>query len=104
MRFFLERRAAVVPVSNRLWRHLAEGAAKTTDSHPPALWSEPPRLPPLDAERAGAIRRAVELRALGRERDVRRDFATRLARRARPDRPWLRSLVTALLASARRRR
>ncbi len=103
-RFFAEGRAAVVPISTRLWHHLAESSTKTMDSYPPRRWHEPPRLPPLDEERARAIRLAADLLAFGRSRDVRRAFAGLLGRRARPDRPWLGSLIVSILRSTQRRK
>lgn len=102
-RFFAEGRASVVPVSTRLWWHLADGAPKTTDSYTPERWGEPPVLPPLDEHRAEAIRLATELRLFGAQRDVRRAFAGMLGRRAK-ERPWLGSLIVSLLRSTQRRK
>lgn len=102
-RFFAEGRAAVVPISARLWTWLAERSPSTMDRHPPERWGEPPRLPALDERRAQAIRLARDLFMLGLSRDVRRAFAAKLARRASRERPWLGALVTALLRSTRGR-
>lgn len=102
-RFFAEGRASVVPISTRLWCHLAGDTPKTTDSYTPERWAEPPRLSPLDEDRAEAIRLATELRLFGGQRDVRRAFAGMLGRRAH-DRPWLGSLIASLLRSTQRKK
>lgn len=67
-------------------------------------WSAPPRLPPLDDQRAEAVRLAGELRAVGAAIDTRRAFASALARRAARDRPWVGPLVAALLRSMQYRK
>jgi hypothetical protein len=103
-RLFDEGRASVVPIPSRLWGLLGDQAPKTMDSHTRARWPRPCRLPPLDEERAEAIRLARDLRRVGQSREARRDFASRLARRAKGERAWLGSLVAGLLRSTRRRR
>ncbi len=103
-RFFREGRAAVVPISSRLWSWLADQAPKTTDSYTRERWSEPPHLPPPDERRDRAVRRAAELVVFGSTREVRRAFAAALARRATGEAAWLGSLVTSLLRSTQPRK
>lgn len=103
-RFFREGRAAVVPLSYRLWRWLGDQAPKTTESYTRERWAAPPRLPPPDEQRDLAFRRAAELVVLGSTREVRRAFAAALARRATGEAAWLGSLVTALLRSTQPRK
>jgi hypothetical protein len=103
-RFFREGRAAVVPISSRLWSWLGDQAPKTTDSYTRERWSEPPHLPPPDERRDRAVRRAAELVVFGSTREVRRAFAAALSRRARGEAAWLGSLVTAVLRSTQPRK
>lgn len=103
-RFFEEGRATVVPISSRLWRHLADIGEKTLDSYGPDDWPDPPRIPPLDDDRAAAVRLAVELRLFGKSREVRLAFASQLSRHANQGHPWLGPVVGEILKSARRRR
>ena len=102
-RLFREQRAQVIAVPRRLWGRLGN-APKTLERYPPELWGSAPR-PSPDDQGASAVKLARDLAAFGRDTDVRRDFATRLARRAEGrDARWLRQLSTSLRGSTNSRR
>jgi len=103
VKFFEEDRATVVPLSSKLWNHLADWQPKTLESYGPDQWAQPVEIPSIDEDRAAAISLAVDLRRFGRSRDVRRAFAAMLSR-LNDNQPWLSSLIGELLKSTQLRR